>query len=654
MSCGGRARSLAVATALVAYIFSYGASAQAPIILASTEDLKKLSVEELMNVQVYSASRRLEPTQSIPSAIYVLTQEDIRRSRVTNVPDALRLVPGVQVGRVDANRWAVSIRGFNSREANKLLVLVDGRSVYDQLFSGMLWESQDLMLEDVDRIEVIRGPGGTLWGANAVNGVINIITRNAKDTQGALITALAGNEERYTAGLRYGWQTGENQYARVYLRSFERDTGHSDLSPPYDQSRAKRGGFRWDWGDAGSDRVRVSGDIFRANTGLRDLVSVDPVEPGPLDTQEVVHRGTNLIARWLHPFSETNNVRLAFFFDRVGYESETFDQTRKVYDFEFQQTLEATARHQLVWGFGHRRIRDSTGVSAIFAGLISIEPAKRNDTLNNVFIQDTIALVPERWSLTLGTKYEDTDYARSEWQPNARLAFTPDSDRTIWASASRAVRVPSRLEADLTFFGFIRPGDTLESERVNAYEFGLRQLFGADLSVDIATFYNRYQDLATSEASGQLRNSMEGHTYGFELATRWMPAPLWRLDFAYSHLRMNLELESGSAASPALPRRYEGLAPRHQATLRSAIDLPHDLELDTTLRFVDDLSTLNYPSYVTLDFGLAWHPHSDVELALVGQNLLDSPHPEQAFVFSSSGIPSEVERGLYGKATWRF
>jgi iron complex outermembrane receptor protein len=624
-------------------------AAQASGAAVSTADLKKLSVEELMNVQVYSASRRLEPTQSAPSAIFVLTQDDIRRSRATSIPEALRLVPGVQVGRVDASRWAVSIRGFNSREANKLLVLVDGRSVYDQLFSGMLWESQDVLLEDVDRIEVIRGPGGTLWGANAVNGVINIITKNAKDTQGALVTGLAGDEERYTGSLRYGWQMAGNQYARVYLRSYQRDTGFSSIATPHDASRAARGGFRWDWGNVNGDKVRVSGDMFHATTGIRDLAISNP-----LATQDVEHRGTNLITRWTHPFSKTNNVQLRFYFDRVGYESESFDQIRKVYDFELQQSLQASERHQLVWGAGYRRVRDDTGIAAVFASFLSIKPDQRDDTLSNLFVQDTIALVPERWALTLGTKYESTDYARSEWQPNVRLAFTPSPDHMAWLSASRAVRVPSRLEADLTFLGFIRPGDTLESEHVNAYELGTRHLLTANFWLDAATFYNRYEDLATSEAVGQLGNTMAGHTYGFELATRWTPVSFWRLDLAYSYLKMSLALNAGSTGDPALPGRHEGLAPRHQATLRSAFDLPRGFELDTTLRFVDELPTLSYPSYTALDLGLAWHPRRGLELALVGQNLLDSHHPEQSFVFSSSGIPSEVERGFYGKLSWNF
>jgi iron complex outermembrane receptor protein len=617
-------------------------AAPAAFAAQSTEDLKKLSVEQLMDVEIYSASRRLEPTQAVPSAIFVLTHEDIRRSRVTSIPDALRLVPGVQVGQVDANKYAVSIRGFNSREANKLLVLVDGRSVYDPLFSGMLWESQDLMLENVERIEVIRGPGGTLWGANAVNGVINIITKNARDTQGGLATATVGDQEKYSGALRYGWQPGENQHARVYVKAFERDEGYSRIAPPYDASRAARGGFRWDWSGAGGDEVRVSGDTFKAETGVREL----PVPSPPVtEVQDVEHRGTNLLVSWIHPLSDASQLRLQAYVDRITYDSVTFDQTRNVHDFELQHTFRAGSRHELLWGLGYRRMRDDTSVD--FFGLISVTPARRDDELSTVFVQDTIALVPDRLALTLGTKYESTDYARSEWQPSVRLAWTPSEEQTWWAAASRAVRVPSRLEADLTYFGVLRPGDTFESEQVNAYEAGMRRLITPTVWLDVATFYNRYDDLGTNEAGGFLRNMMAGHTYGGEVAARWNPVPRLRVDAIYSHLRMNLALDAGSTGNPALPLTHEGLAPRHQVVLRSTLDLPHHLEVDAAARYVDELPALAYSSYVTLDFGLGWRPPGGFEVALVGRNLVDSPHPEQDFVFSSSGVPSQVERSVY-------
>jgi iron complex outermembrane receptor protein len=350
-----------------------GACRAAPEV--STSDLKQLSLEELMNVQVYSASRHLEPTQTVPSAIFVLTNEDLRRSHVTSVPEALRLVPGVQVGRVDANKWAVSMRGFNSREANKLLVLVDGRSIYDPLFSGMLWESQDFMLEDVDRIEVIRGPGGTLWGANAFNGIINIVTRNARDTQGLLASLTAGNEERYTVATRYGWQPTDRQAARVYAKAYERDTGFSDTTIPHDASRMRRAGFRWDWADEATDHVRVSGDVFDANTGIRE---------DPTLVQDVEHQGRNILTRWNHKLAADNDLQAQFYYDHVSYDSFGFTQRRRTFDLELQQSVRVAGRHLIVWGGGFRALHDDT--SSGLAGFVDVLPLERSDELKNLFV----------------------------------------------------------------------------------------------------------------------------------------------------------------------------------------------------------------------------------------------------------------------------
>jgi iron complex outermembrane receptor protein len=641
---GRRSLALAIPVLVLGGLLAETASAA-----GSAAALKTLSVEELMDLEVYSASRRLESSQSTPSAIFVLTRTDIRRARVTSVPEALRLVPGVQVGRVDANKWAVSIRGFNSREANKLLVLVDGRSIYDQLFSGMLWESQDFLLRDVDRIEVIRGPGGTLWGANAVNGVINIITRHARDTQGTVVEALAGDEERFIAGLRHGWQPTDSQYARVWFQAFQRDEGHSDTVPPKDDSRGMRAGFRWDWEDGDDDRLTVSGDLFRNITGIRELEA--PLPP-VVQFQDVTHRGGFLQASWDHRISDTNSIQVQAWYDQKSYGSAYFDQSRHTADLDLQQTWRAAPRHLLVWGAGYRYIMDDTDVD--FFGIGTASPETRRDDLLTAYVQDTITLVHDRLDLVLGAKFERTDYAASQWSPNLRLAWTPSPEDTVWLAVSRAARVPSRLEVDLEVAGF-KPGATLGAEHVTAYEVGSRHLLNPGLWVDLAAFYNDYEDLLTPEITGQVRNRMGGHTYGAELAARWQALEYWRLDLSYSWLRMNLALDADSTANPSLPRTHEGLAPRHQASLRSALDLPRNFELDLTLRFVDELDTLDFDSYLTLDAGLGWSQGPrGLALAVVGRNLLDSPHPEQDFVFASAGVHTDVERSWYVKASWRF
>ena len=600
-------------------------------------NIKQLSLEELMDIDVYSASRRLEPVQGIPSAIYVLTAEDIRRARVTSVPEALRLVPGVQVARIDANKWAVGIRGFNSRTSNKLLVLVDGRSIYDPLFSGVLWESRDIMPESIERIEVIRGPGGTLWGANAVNGVINIITKHARDTQGGLVTTGVGTEERAFGAARYGWKTGDQQYARLYAKSFTRDTGFSPTGNAHDETQMNRGGFRWDWDASARDVVQISGDVYQGEAGERNSATA---------TQDVDHRGRNLLAHWTRRVSDTESWRVQLYYDHLELDNVQLGEKRDTYDLELQHGSAPAAGHRIVWGLKFRSTRDNIRNGP----LLALDPTQRQDSTQSAFLQDTIALTPQTLQLTLGTKLERNDYSGTEWQPNARLAWTPDTQRMYWAAVSRAVRVPSRLEADLVFLGN-RLGDDVQAERVYAYELGHRRLLTPTFWYDIAAFHNAYRNLLTVEQNFQFHNRMRAKTYGLELAGRWQAEPHWRLDAAYTYLQMVLDLDPTSIATTQ-PGTTEGSNPHHQLTLRSAYDIRSDWQFDATLRFVDDLPAINVPSYVTLDLALSWLPRPDIELSLVGQNLLDSHHPEHAIVANGSG--TEVQRGVYAKLTWRF
>jgi iron complex outermembrane recepter protein len=607
------------------------------------QDFKRMSVEELMDIEVYSASRRLEPSQSVPSAIYVLTAETIRRSRVTSIPEALRLVPGVQVARVDANKWAISMRGFNSREANKLLVLMDGRSIYDPLFSGVLWESQDAMLENIDRIEVIRGPGGTLWGANAFNGIINIISKNARDTLGGLITGSLGDEERYQGAIRYGFSPAERHALRLYLKAYGHEPGYSDLAPPHDAARMTRGGFRWDWKLAADDDLRVSGDFYDATTGVRE---------DPTLVQDVDHEGKNVLARWNKSFSAVNAVQLQFYYDHVVYESFGFDQKRSTYDVEAQQTLRLFARNELVWGGGYRSMRDDTLTA--FPGFVDVLPPRRHDEVSTIFAQDTIALLPGKLNLVLGLKFEKTDYAESDWLPSIRVAWTPSEEQTWWLAVSDAARTPSRLESDLTFINTLRLGSDFSSEHVRAYEAGQRQLLSTRFWYDVAVFYNDYSDLRSGEQGGRLRNLMEGYTYGAEVAVRFEPSDRWQLEATYTYLKMRLDLDAASTASRAQPGFIEGLAAPHQASLRSELDLFEKVGFDVILRYVDELESLSYPAYTELDMGVSWRPTDKLELSVVGQNLLHDHHPEQDFAFSASGMPTEVERRVYAKATLSF
>lgn len=625
------------ATALLALISApLALGAESPIL-----DIKRLTIAELMDIDVYSASRRAEPAKNTPSAVYVLTGEDIRRSHVTSIPEALRLVPGVDVARVDANKWAVSIRGFNGRTTNKLLVLIDGRSIYDPLFSGVLWEARDVVLEDVDRIEVIRGPGGTLWGANAINGVINIITKHARDTQGGLIAAGAGTEERAFGTARYGWQPSASQFARIYAKSFKRGTGFSPTGNSHDEAQMNQTGFRWDWDASARDAVRVSGDFFDTDAGERNSATA---------TQDVNHRGGNLLASWTRQLSATDSMRAQVYYDRLELDNVQLGEKRDTYDVEYQQIAAIGARHLLIWGGSYRNTSDNIRNGP----LIAIDPSRRTDNTVSGFIQDTITLVPDKVQLTLGTKVENNDYSGTEWQPNIRFAWTPDTQQTYWTAYSRAVRVPSRLEADLVFGG-TRLGDNVQAEHVDAYEFGYRRLVTASFSYDVAAFYNAYDDLATVEQGFQFQNKMSGHTRGVEVAGRWQLASSWRLDVAYTYLQMKLAVDASSIAVNQ-PQTIERSNPQHQLAVRSAQNIARNLEFDATLRFVDDLPQLGVPAYTTLDLGLTWFMGRAIELSLVGQNLLDSHHPEQRVVDPNTGVATgtEVQRGVYTKLTWRF
>lgn len=612
----------------------------------SIDMLKRMNVEELMNVEVYSASRFIEPVRASPNAIFVLTGEDLRRAHVTSIPEALRLVPGVQVGRVDANKWAVSMRGFNSREANKLLVLLDGRSIYDPLFSGTLWESQDVVLEDVDRIEVIRGPGGTLWGANAFNGIINIITKDSADTQGGLLALSGGDEENYTAVARYGWEAGRQQHARVYLKAWNHDTGYAEDVPAYDAADSVRGGFRWDWGIADGSQLRISGDVYRAETGIRE---------DPALVQDVIHKGRNIMLRWNQQLADGNSLQVQLYHDHVDFKSLGFDQRRDSYDLELQHSLQLGTRNFVVWGGGVRLMRDHTQSQAGLSGLVDVLPASRKDEVINVFAQDTISLVPDRLHLVAGLKYESTDYASREWLPNLRLAFTPTPGQTWWMGASEATRVPSRLESDLTFFSTIRPGDTFGAEQVRAYELGQRLLVVPSFGYDVTLFYNDYDDLLTSEAGGtEFRNLMHGNSYGAEVALRWEPADNWRLDAAYTWLEMDLGLDAASASNPGQLRYLERLSPRHQASLHSLFEVSASIEFDLTLRYVGALPSLDIPDYTELDAGITWKATPRLDFSVAGRNLLHAHHPEQDFASSATGMPSETERSLHARLAWRY
>ncbi|MBI5186694.1 MAG: TonB-dependent receptor plug domain-containing protein [Nitrospinae bacterium] len=530
-------------------------------------DLIELGFEKLAQVNITSVSKKEENLLDAAAAVYVVTQEDIRRSGAASIPEALRMVPGLQVARIDANKWAITSRGFNGRYASKLLVLMDGRSIYTPLFAGVYWEVQDTLLEDVDRIEVIRGPGATLWGANAVNGVINIITKKAGETQGGLATGGGGDEERGFGGLRYGGKLNGNASYRAYAKYFNRDSfvdeSGKDGTDEWDQYR---GGFRVDWDSSQDDSLTFQGDAYSGNAGQ---TMTQPALAPPYSRTfdgDINVSGENVLARWKRSFSSSSDMEIQLYYDNNEYGEEDVGRSDlDIFDLDFQHRFMLGERHQVIWGLGYRYIHGKFDSS--FA--VSFDPENRADHLFTAFLQDEIAIIHDRLHLIVGSKFEHNDYTGSEAQPNGRLVWTPDPRHTVWTAISRAVRTPSWSDHGirinfLAFPGFdgstvlssLNGGRNFDSEELLAYELGYRLQPSDRLFFDLSTFYNVYNNLLTSEPGApfyettpapahlatplRFGNKMDGETYGVEAAATWDVTEAWRLMAGYSWLNMDL------------------------------------------------------------------------------------------------------------------
>ena len=643
----GNARSLNLAAfpapkRMVLVFVACAGSALAQTYLASRapSELKKLSLEELLTIEVTSVSRRPEKLAETASAIQVITQEDIHRSGVTSLPEALRLAPNLQVAQVNSHDWAISARGFNNTLANKLLVMIDGRAVYTPLYAGVFWEVQNVLLEDVDRIEVVSGPGGTLWGANAVNGVINIITRSAKDTQGLLVTGGGGSLLQDFGAVRYGGGVGSNFFYRVYGQRFDRNNSilanGNDASDRWDMTQ---GGFRTDWYPSDANALTFQGDFYAGT-----------LQGGLADTQV---DGQNALGRWAHVFSEESELQVQMYFDRTWRDiPNQLAEDLKTYDFDFQHRFACGEGQRIVYGAGYRLMQDRVKNSP----LISFLPPDRNLQLFSGFLQDEITLVPERVKFTIGTKLEHNDFSGWEVQPSARLAWTPATNQILWAAISRAVRSPSRIDTDFFFPSPpVPPGVTnfsgsrgFDSENVLAYELGYRVEPFSRLSLSAAPYYNFYEDLRsidqTSPTSFLFENHFKGEVWGIELSANYRVTDWWRLRGGYNYVHKHL----WPTASNALSTVREGNDPQNQFSLQSIMDLPGHLQFDMTARYVDTLPSPNVPSYLTFDVRVAWQ-FKNLELSIVGQNLLDNRHAE-----FRGNPPEEIERSVYGKVSWSF
>ncbi len=647
-------------------------------------EMLNMSLEDLLDVQVTSVSKRPQSLSDAAAAVFVISNEDLRRSGVTSIPEALRMVPGIDVARIDANKWAVTSRGFNGRFANKLLVLMDGRTIYSPTFSGVYWESQDVILEDVERIEVIRGPGATLWGANAVNGVVNIITRHAADTQGGLGVLGAGTEERGFATARYGARLGEGTYGRVYAKGLKRD----EFSNPNgdnagDDWKALRAGFRLDSQITKRDNLSIQGDIHREDIHQTiQLATIQPPYTTLIDDDVKVSAG-HLILRWEHTPSAVSKWSLQAYYDRFDRDEETMREQRDTFDLDLTHHRTFESGHDVVWGLGYRYTRDEFENSST----IYVDPDSRGDQLFSAFLQDEITLVPEKLRLTLGSKFEYNDYTGFEVQPSARLAWVVNSKNRIWGSVSRSVRTPSRVEHDFRISSLVAPpfsGENpsplpleavavgnaeMDSETLIAYELGYRTAPLNNLTVDVALFYNDYDDLRIFDSKTPLlanppthlvlpalfTNGAQGKTYGAELATAWMATKGMRFDLAYSYTESNIDWIR------SLDISQNTAAPRHKLSLRSSFDVRPNIDLDIWFRYVGKTEVYNHTisseaisidAYPNLDIRLAWRPAKSLELSLVGQNLLDNRHLE--YIQELFTLPTEVQRGVYGQLEWKF
>lgn len=614
-------------------------SAQTPDEPESPAELKSLSLEELFDMEVTSVSKRPEKLSDSAAAIHVVTADDIRRSGALSIPETLRDIPGVEVARVDTRQYAITARGFNGTVANKLLVLIDGRSVYTPLYSGVFWDAQDTFMDDIARVEVIRGPGATVWGANAVNGVINVISKSAEETQGLLATGGAGTEERGFGGVRYGGRAGSNAFFRVYGKYFKRDDSVRPSGvDSEDEFQMAQGGFRLDGRSSSADLFTLQGDLY---SGAGEQPTADDVDLG----------GGNVLGRWSRTLAGGSGIQLQAYYDHTRRNSPpVFSEHLDTYDIDLQHHLPLHGRADIVWGLGYRRTHDVVDNSPSLAFL----PARLNQDLYTGFIQNEVAFAKERVRLSFGSKFEHNDYTGFEYQPSIHLAWMAAPTRTVWAGVSRVVRTPSRLDRDL--FAPASPpflltgGSDFVSEIVHAFEIGYRMEASAKLTASVSTFYNTYRKLRSLEGGPPftIANGLEGDGYGLEGEVVYQALPWWRLAGGYTYLDLRLEPEPWSTDTTQAAQ--EGDSPHNQAFVNSRMDLPHAAAIDFNLRYVDDLPHSTVPSYTSLDLRLAWEPTKNVELAVVGQNLLDSQHAE----FGTPSSRREIQRGVYVKATCRF
>lgn len=617
-------------------------------------DLADLSIEELANIQVTSVSKRPERLQDAAASVFVISADDIRRSGADSLPEALRLAPNLHVARVNGYAYSISARGQNSGGSvlsNKLLVLIDGRSVYTPLFAGVFWDAQDVLLEDIERIEVVSGPGGMAWGLNAVNGVINITTRSAHETQGGMLSARMASDGSATAAFRQGGASEGGVAWRAFGKHTRRDDservggGHID-----DRYRRSFAGVRADW-EQGADRYSVIGNVYQGRLDQPQPGEI-AVPGGPADLGRVRSDGANLTARWQHALADGGDIALQAYLDHTVRESPPlFSERLTTADLQFQHTLPGAGRHQLVWGANYRHTRDRVGNSPWVAFL----PARSSQRWGSLFLQDEINLAHD-WRLTLGGRAEYNHYTGVEWLPSMRLSWRMSAQHAFWASAARTVRAPARLDVDAWVPGqppyILRGGARVKGEVARVIELGYRGQPTAALSYSVTLFHNDYDHLRTQEIDPTrsylvFDSLMEGHASGIEAWGNWQAMPRWRLSAGWTALRQRLALKAGGndVAGLATARRD----PSHTFQLRSSYDIDDAREIDVTLRRVGEMPASRVASYTALDARFGWRLRPGLALSVYGENL-NGGHTE----FGSSTYWVEFERRVGVKLRWDY
>lgn len=640
-------------------------------------DYKSMSLEQLSQIDVTTPSREPVSAFQTPAAIYVITSDDIRRSGATSIPEALRLAPSVEVARIDSDKWSIGIRGFGTRLTRSVLVLIDGRTVYTTLFDGTYWEVQDTNMEDIDRIEVIRGPGGTIWGPNAVNGVINVITRRPSETKGMQATAGGGNFERAFGSYRYGGGNGSDFSYRFYGKGFDRGPEYHQDGDNFDAWREGQGGFRMEWDEADGNDFNLQGDIYieRAGERVQATMYTPPYSQNVDGTEDL--SGGNLLGRWVRKLKNGGDLQIQTYYDRTNRWEPNLAYKADTYDADLVEHLHLPWREQITWGLGARFIHAYNPV--VVTGL-QFAPPERTDDLITGFFQDEIGLIENRLSLTVGAKLLHTNFADFETEPSARLMWSPSKKDALWTAFTHAARTASDAEENFYLLGStgldinglpllarFNPNPHFAPELMNGYELGYRHLFGKKVSVDIASFYNHYHDLFDEEFAGPIYlednptpihyllpalfgNGLYGYTKGVEVAPEWRITDRWRLRGSYSFLHMNIGRSPGSGDIGTAPG-IVGASPQHEAWVQSSYDFTKTVHLDLTYRYVSTLFAASQmvPDYSTGDVRFAWQFRPSWEWSVVGQNLLQPWHAEY------NGDPGPlvgIRRNGYVKLTW--